>query len=681
MKHYPTSNLRLYLIKASFYFNNKKVLKSSYQVLIRHLLIVLSIAFTSSASHANVESHPKILNGVIDLTEWDSKSDLPIRLEGYWEFYADTLLTPADFPTSVEPKIVYCPSRWKDLIDNDRKHKGFGYGTFRAKILINAESNKMAMEIPENYTSFNLWVNDILLESNGKVATTAQEQVPFWLKKTKSFQLHSDTLEVIIESANFFHAKGGMYAAPLLGDSIRLERKHDVEISLDMLLSGALIMGGLFFLGIYFFGRHDKAVLFFALFCLFYSYRIFGAGNHFLHTFIPNVSWQITTRLEYLTLFLSVYFFMRFLKEIYPLDTSKVLLKILLGVTVIFSILTLFFPSYVFTAVINEYLIIVLLCLLYSVYVIIKAAMLKRKGSVYGLISIVVLLIVALLAILSYFNVIYELAYCSFFGYLFFFFFQSLILSYRFANRLETARINAEKGEQIKNEFIKKMSHEIRTPMNSILGYSQLLRMKFDDDKIVAYSNKIIDSTKKLLELIENIIYLSDIKSDNIEYTYTMIDLRLLLKNLITEMSPSVKKKKLELKLEINDKLPAYVQTNERIVTKILISLISNAIKYTDKGHISVEVNPAQSGTTKIDLAISIRDTGIGISKNNLQDIFDRFGSLAKEPTEDRGGIGVGLIISKMLADKIGGNIQVASKINEGSVFTLWLPGLQFEGF
>jgi len=340
---------------------------------------------------------------------------------------------------------------------------------------IEPTNDLLAVRLPDYYTSYKLWLNGKELAFNGEVGKSKEEQKPHLLPTTITFVPDSTKLEFILQISNFYHSKGGATIAPVLGTSLVLEKDREFELGIDLLLTGALIMGGLFFLGLFFFGRQDRAVFYFAMFCLTFSYRIIGYGNYFLHNIIPNVSWNITTRIEYITLFLSALFFMQFVQLVYPKETNKVFAGLLKIIALVFVAITVFLPGYIFTLTVNPFLILLVIYMLYGSFIIVFAAIHKRDGSIYALISIIIIFVVLMISILNYMGYIGTFPYISFFGYVLFFFFQSLILSYRFATYFKQAKSKAEVGARAKADFLANMSHEIRTPMNGVIGMTGLL--------------------------------------------------------------------------------------------------------------------------------------------------------------------------------------------------------------
>jgi two-component system, sensor histidine kinase len=246
--------------------------------------------------------------GIIDLRN-ESFTD-KVALDGEWEFYWKELLGPQSKAPG-KPEFVNFPFRWDGEIWHGEKLPSFGYATYKLRIYISPQERQLILGLPDTYSSSRLFINGKLAESNGKVSTSEQDFMPHWEYKTVLLPADQDTVDLILQIANFAHSKGGIKKSIYIGDRqvMKLSRARDEAI--DLLLTGCLFMGGFFFLGLYLLGNRDNAILYFALFSLVYSYRIAGIDNYVLHTVMPDIPWFLTVHLEYISLFLGICFFAR----------------------------------------------------------------------------------------------------------------------------------------------------------------------------------------------------------------------------------------------------------------------------------------------------------------------------------------------------------------------------------
>ena len=232
------------------------------------------------------------------------------------------------------------------------------------------------------------------------------------------------------------------------------------------------------------------------------------------------------------------------------------------------------------------------------------------------------------------------------------------------------ARDEAESANRSKSLFLANMSHEIRTPLNAIIGFSQLLNREQLTDRQSDYSVSIHRSGEHLLKLLNDILELSKIEAGYGKINAVNIDLLALLADIRMMFSQQAQSKKIQLNFETADNLPQYIVADDNKLRQILINLIGNALKFTDKGEISVRAGIDQTDELKSMLVIEIHDSGTGISEYEIGNLFRQF-EQASEGIKQSNGTGLGLALSRELAILMGGNISVASQEGEGSVFTI----------
>lgn len=239
--------------------------------------------------------------------------------------------------------------------------------------------------------------------------------------------------------------------------------------------------------------------------------------------------------------------------------------------------------------------------------------------------------------------------------------------------KAEVVAISAEKAMNAKQQFLANMSHEIRTPMNSIIGFTKVMLKSNLSEKQKEYLTAIKVSGDGLIVLINDILDLAKVNAGKIAFEQNPFNMAESISSVVFLFDAKVKEKNLELIKEYDSKIPNILIGDSARLHQILLNLLSNALKFTSKGKIILNVQLLNEDPDSVTIEFSVMDTGIGISENKIQTVFESFEQASSSTSRLYGGTGLGLAITKQLVQRQGGTITVKSKIDEGSTFSFIL--------
>lgn len=652
---------------------------------LKNIVLGIWIVLCILVSGCNVtDAHrPLARQGVLDLRGWDAGKDDPVRLDGEWEFYWRQLLFPRELSDPIHRPMTgffTIPGLWNGRVIDGAKQNGDGYATFRLRVKLRPDTPQLAIRILDETSAYQLWINGKPIAGNGIVGTSHATTKPQYLLQISQVPLGEKQLDIVLQVANFNHAKGGVWNPITLGTEAGLARNQEMLWGLDFFLFGCLLIMGAYHVCLFLLRRKDLSVLYFGLFCLVVACRTALTENRIFTWIFPDFSWELVFKAELLTVHAVFLLLLLFIHSLYPADCSRRLMRALQGICLAFGLVTLVTYARISSLLVKPFHPVIIFIQGYIFYVLFKAILHKRGEAATILAGLLIFFLTVVNDILHNHGVI-DTAYIAPFGFLSLVGSQSLALARRYSQAFSTvAQLSAEREEHIqalsrmdrlKDEFLANTSHELRTPLNGIIGLAESLNAGSAgplNEQAKANLEMISVSGRRLNNLINDILDLARLKNRDIQLHRKAVDLRTMADTVLAVTGPLIRGKQLVLANSVPVGMPL-IDGDEDRLQQILFNLVGNAVKFTNQGEVKVSATPGDS-----EIEVLVSDTGIGIPPDKLETIFNAFEQVDSSTARNHGGVGLGLGISRHLVELHGGKLWAESTPGSGSIFHFTVP-------
>jgi len=652
----------------------KKVLVVPTAVLM--LIVICSAVMDFTDTKAKFSSL-SARNGTLDLSGWNPDRDGILSLRGEWDFYWRRFLDYSDLVSSdpgadLKAKV---PSVWNNYNVNNNNLPGFGYATYRLRVINAKTDSPVAFRIPTMATAYNMYVNNSLIASNGAAAAKKDDFRPEYRPRTVQIWPPSSQFEIIVQVSNFIYARGGMWYPVNMGTPEQIQELDKHIVYRDIFLFSSCFILGLYYLSIFLLRREDKSSLYFVFMCLVVMGRTVIHGDYAVYTLIPLISFSGIVFINYVTLYWFPTTFALLLSKLYPEEAPKQVVGMMVVYSSAMTMVTLFAPVHFYTNYTYLILSIAILIALYTLVITAIAFIKRRQNSFIVFMGAMVMISGAVYDVLCHYRVIsLNVGELSSFGFVVFLFLQSFVLARRFSQaftNVEELSRRLVEMDKVKDDFLANTSHELRTPLNGILGISEAM-LRGSEGKLNEGQRQSLSvialSSRRLANLVNDILDYSKLKYSHLQLNIKPLNIKGIVETTIHVFQQLCDPEKIKIYHSLPENLPL-VQADENRLAQIMHNLIGNAVKFTGAGYIKVSAR--QSGEM---LEICVEDTGQGIPGEKLADIFKSFEQADASITRKHGGTGLGLSITKHLVESHGGRIWVKSTPGKGSRFYFILP-------
>lgn len=457
---------------------------------------LIAMAMMLPACVMNPQEKPAAYRGEMDLRNWNFHVRGPVALDGQWEFYWGKLLAPKDFlhdNTKTPDGFIAVPGIWNGVTIGGKAIPGTGFATYRLRVHTGFEVRKLGIKMFDAATAYKIWVNGHLIASNGIVSDDARGGVPQYLPLVAEIpdeavwpSGENGLLEIIIQVSNHHHRKGGLWESIRIGTYEQLAEMREHGLLLAFFIAGAIIIMGMYHLGLYLLRKKEIATLYFSILALMMSLRSFIINERILVHWFPSINWELLSTMEYITSFSVIAVIALFVQALYPEELRKIPASIIVSIGILYAILFIALKLQIYSMFKPAYDFYVLLGGGYVIYCLALASFRKRRGAIIALVGMSAFYFTGINDVLYNAQIINttNLAPIGLFVYIFS---QSHLLSIRFTRAMEAV-------EDLSNELSdlnKNLEMKVQDRMEELQAAFE--ELEAINEKLVETQNLIIE--------------------------------------------------------------------------------------------------------------------------------------------------------------------------------------------
>ena len=689
-------------------------MKNNLSNLLVVLILPTLLLFPACSNDSSEDNPPTAIKGVLNLMGWDLDKDGPVNLVGEWEFYWKKHLVSKDFRNGdmpVRTGFIKMPGYWNGYVVDGKALSGDGYATYRLNIVTNEQTGNFAIKLRDISAAFNLYVNEKKLCSTGIAGKSFETTAPGSLPKVLDLISEGNRIEIILQISNFHHRLGGPWEVIRFGRAKDVWEVREKSLAFDLILFGCILIMGFYHLGLFALRRNERSTLYFGLFCFIIALRLLITGERYLLYFFPGIGWELMYKLEYLSFYLAVPVFVMFVHSLFFHEFSKLILRTIQFVGIIFSIIVMVTPTRIFSHTVQFYQIFTIASCVYGIFVLCLSSFKKREGAIIVLLGSLILFLTVINDVL-YSTTTIHTGYFAPFGLFIFIYAQAFILSLRFSKSFNLIELQRKELQETNISYQHEMAerrqveetlreseeklfrskkmeslgllaggvaHDLNNVLSGIVSYPELILMDLpENSKLRNPIETMQDAGNRATAIVQDLLTVARGAAITKE--------PLNLNDIIRDYLNSPEFKKLEqfypsvaIKTNFDTNL-LNIGGSDVHIRKVVMNLMSNAIEAIEgSGNVTIStenryVERPLRGYDDVNIGeyivLAVSDDGTGISSDDLKRIFEPFYT---KKIMGRSGTGLGLAVVWNVVQDHKGYIDLKTD-EHGTTFELYLP-------
>lgn len=636
------------------------------------LLVITGIRFAWIAWQTPLQTYPKAVGGEIDLTDWSFGDNRSVPLSGEWTFYPYAFYMQSAAARALpDPALVRVPGSWrKDW--PDRASSSYGYGSYRLLIHVHPDDNRLfGIRMPVVPTSSELYVNGRLLGGSGSPGTDKSSYTPRQLPYTVEFHAQEDTIEIVVQTANFDNKNLGGIGKPIrFGTEQAIDRETAVSQGMQLLVCAIFLMHAIYAFLLLFIRSRLRGLTCFFLLTVSAIVSILIDDDRLLLAVAP-IDYEWSIRLVHWS-YLGIAMFLFHYARLILVDRSRVSdSRVFNLIGVVLAVFIGIAPLHVVTPYGS-------LILPYLFFAVAAAPTMAFRAARRGDKSAIFLMAGGIaIATNTAWGVVKGVLWPELDYYPFDMIITALALAaYWFTRHIRSAEQSKQLAEMLqetdkrKDDFLAHTSHELRNPLHGMLTIAQTVlddETARNDGKHRESLSLLISVGRRMSLLLNDLLDINRLKEKAVRIEPAPVRIQAVVSGVIDMLRYMTEGKPIRFENRLPDAFPA-VYADENRLTQIMFNLLHNAVKFTPEGNIAIDAE-LRNGRARL----TVTDTGIGMEEETLKRVFMPY-EQADSAITAPGGLGLGLNICKQLVELHGGTIEAASAPNRGSAFTIELP-------